>query len=146
MRASMATRARKGAAKRAAALEPIESWREGAERVHALEQRVASALEAADLAQARIAFAEYRERVLAHLANEEDVSFPAAERRAPAQADPIRSLRVAHIGIRGDLEQVATHLALGHVDAARSVFAAFRLTFAAHERLEDQLVELILSD
>jgi hypothetical protein len=71
------------------------------------------------------------------------VSFPAAELRAPAQGGPIRSLRVAHIGIRNDLERVASHLALGHLGAAREVFRAFLLTFAAHERLEDQLVELL---
>ena len=74
---------------------------------------VSRALVAGDLPQARRSFTEYREQVLAHLAREEDVSFPAAEKRAPAQGGPIRSLRVAHIGIRSDLERVASQLALG---------------------------------
>jgi len=104
---------------------------------------VSRALEADDLPAARRSFTEYREQVLAHLAREEDFTFPAAELRAPAQGGPIRSLRVAHIGIRNDLERVASHLALGHTEAARAVFRAFLLTFAAHERLEDQLVELL---
>ncbi|MBM4337567.1 MAG: hemerythrin domain-containing protein [Deltaproteobacteria bacterium] len=125
------------------ALELIESWRQDAGKVEALEQDVSRALVAGDLPQARRSFTEYREQVLAHLAREEDVSFPAAEKRAPSQGGPIRSLRVAHIGIRSDLEQVASQLALGHMGAARAVFSAFRDTFAAHERLEDQLIELL---
>ncbi len=127
----------------ARALEPIESWRQDAAKVDALEEDVASALEGNDLPRARRSFTEYREQILAHLAREEDISFPAAERRAPAQGGPIRSLRVGHIGIRNDLERVASHLALGHLGAARAVFSAFQETFAAHERLEDQLIELL---
>jgi iron-sulfur cluster repair protein YtfE (RIC family) len=133
----------KGAATLAVALEPIESWREEAGKIATLANEVTGALESDDLPLARRSFTEYREQILAHLAWEEDVSFPAAERRAPAQGGPIRSLRVAHIGIRDDLERVASHLALGHIGAARAVLAAFLETFAAHERLEDQLVELL---
>jgi len=139
----MAAETGKQAGTRALALEPIESWREGAGKVETLAKEVAEALETDELPRARRSFTEYREQILAHLAREEDVSFPAAERRAPAQGGPIRSLRVAHIGIRNDLERVASHLALGHTGAARAVFAAFLETFAAHERLEDQLVELL---
>jgi len=133
----------KGSAKQPTALEPIASWRQDAAAVETLAKDVARALEADDLPSARRSFTEYREQILAHLAREEDVSFPAAEQRAPAQGGPIRSLRVAHIGIRQDLERVASQLALGHTGAARAVFAAFLETFAAHERLEDQLVELL---
>ncbi len=125
------------------ALAPIQAWRRDAERVDALATEITRALGAGDLDAARRAFGEYHELILAHLANEEDVSFPAAERLAPAQGGPIRSLRVAHIGIRGDLERVAGHLASGHAGAARAVFLAFLETFAAHERLEDQLVALL---
>jgi hypothetical protein len=126
------------------ALAPIQTWRRDADRVDALAGRVAQALAAGDVVAAESAFGEYRELILAHLANEEDVSFPAAERLAPAQGGPIRSLRVAHIGIRADLERVAGHLAAGHATAARAVFSAFLETFAAHERLEDQLVQLLM--
>lgn len=111
--------------------------------VESLAKDVATALDADDLPRARRSFTEYREQILAHLAREEDVSFPEAERRAPAQGGPIRSLRVAHIGIRADLERVASQLALGHTGAARAVFAAFLVSFAAHERLEDQLIEIL---
>jgi len=139
----MAAESRKSSATQANALAPIESWREGAGKVETLAKEVARALAADDLPRARRSFTEYREQVLAHLAREEDVSFPAAERSAPAQGGPIRSLRVAHIGIRNDLERVASHLALGHTGAARAVFTAFLETFSAHERLEDQLIELL---
>lgn len=133
----------KGSTSRARALEPIEAWRQDSAKVELLAQEVARALAADDLPKARRSFTEYREQILAHLAREEDFTFPAAELRAPAQGDPIRSLRVAHIGIRNDLERVASHLALGHLGAAREVFRAFLLSFSAHERLEDQLVELL---
>jgi iron-sulfur cluster repair protein YtfE (RIC family) len=137
----MAARSRNSPASQA--LELIETWREGADQVDALAKKTARALEQGQLARARQAFASYRELLLTHLAHEEDVSFPAAEERAPSQGGPIKSLRVAHIGIRRDLEQVATHLELGHVEAAAAVFAAFLESFAAHERLEDQLIELL---
>jgi iron-sulfur cluster repair protein YtfE (RIC family) len=139
----MAVEKAKASAAQMKALEPIESWRQDAGSVEALATDVAFALESDDLPRARRSFTEYREQILAHLAREEDVSFPAAELRAPAQGGPIRSLRVAHIGIRNDLERVASQLALGHTGAARAVFAAFLETFAAHERLEDQLVLLL---
>ena len=38
---------------------------------------------------------------------------------------------------------MASHLALGHTGAARAVFSAYLETFAAHERLEDQLIGLL---
>ena len=125
------------------ALELIESWREGGDKVEALAKQTTRALEQGQLARAEALFREYRELVLLHLTREEDVSFPAAEKRAPSQGGPIKSLRVAHLSIRRDLDQVARHLELRHADAARAVFAAFLESFAAHERLEDQLIELL---
>ena len=125
------------------ALELIESWREGGDKVEALAKLTNRALEQGDLVRAEPAFREYRELVLLHLTREEDVSFPAAEKRAPSQGGPIKSLRVAHLSIRRDLGQVAQHLELGHADAARAVFSAFLESFASHERLEEQLIELL---
>lgn len=121
----------------------ITSWRENAEQLAGLAQRTATALAAGQIGEARKHFLAYQKLILTHLAHEEDVAFPLAEKRAPSQGGPIKSLRLAHIGIRRDLEQVASHLELGHTDAARAVFAAFLESFAAHERLEDQLVELL---
>jgi iron-sulfur cluster repair protein YtfE (RIC family) len=125
------------------ALELIETWREGADQVEALAEQTAKALEHGKLDTARKCFRDYKKLVLTHLSHEEDVSFPQAEKRAPSQGGPIKSLRVAHIGIRRDLDQVGTHLDLGHAEAARAVFGAFLESFAAHERLEDQLLELL---
>ena len=125
------------------ALELIESWREGGDKVEALAVQTTLALQQRQLDKAEALFREYRELVLLHLTREEDVSFPAAEKRAPSQGGPIKSLRVAHLSIRRDLDQVGRHLELGHGDAARAVFAAFLESFAAHERLEDQLIELL---
>jgi iron-sulfur cluster repair protein YtfE (RIC family) len=139
----MAAESGNRSAAKAKALAPIETWRQDSAKVEQLAKDVSVALSTDDLPRARRSFTEYREQILAHLAREEDYSFPAAEQRAPAQGGPIRSLRVAHIGIRNDLERVASHLALGHLGAARAVFDAFLETFAAHERLEDQLVELL---
>jgi hypothetical protein len=139
----MAAASAKGSASKTKALEPLESWRQDASLVESLAKDVQRAFETGDLPLARRSFTEYREQVLAHLGREEDVSFPAAELRSPAQGGPIRSLRVAHIGIRADLERVASHLALGHMGAAREVFSAYLETFAAHERLEDQLIGLL---
>jgi iron-sulfur cluster repair protein YtfE (RIC family) len=126
-----------------AAPDPTADWREGSERLDALAARTSRALAAGRMAGARKSFAEYRGLLLRHLAHEEDVSFPLAEKVAPAEAGPIKSLRVAHIGIRRDLEQVSTHLDAGHEEAARAVFGAFLESFASHERLEDQLIELL---
>jgi iron-sulfur cluster repair protein YtfE (RIC family) len=137
----MAARSRKKPARKA--LELIETWREGSDQVEQLAKETSQALLAGELERARKHFAEYRKLLLTHLSHEEDVSFPLAEKRAPAQGGPIKSLRVAHIGIRRDLEQVASHLELGHTDAARRVFEAFLESFASHERLEDQLIELL---
>jgi hypothetical protein len=139
----MAAHTGKGSTSKRKPLEPIESWRQDAAAVETLAKDVARALETDDLPLARRSFTEYREQILAHLGREEDVTFPAAELRSPAQGGPIRSLRVAHIGIRSDLERVASHLALGHIVAAREVFAAFLETFRSHERLEDQLIGLL---
>jgi len=138
----MAARSRKRPA-RSKALELIATWRKGADQVDALANQTTKALEAGQIDAARKHFRDYRELLLTHLAHEEDVSFPMAEKRAPSQGGPIKSLRLAHIGIRRDLEQVGTHLDLGHTDAARAVFGAFLESFAAHERLEDQLIELL---
>jgi len=136
----MAARSRKKPPK---ARVTLENWREGGEKLEALAKETSRALEQGSIARARRAFADYRELLLSHLVREEDFVFPAAEKRAPAQGGPIKSLRVAHIGIRRDLEQVAARLELGHAEAARAVFAAFLESFAAHERLEDQLEELL---
>jgi iron-sulfur cluster repair protein YtfE (RIC family) len=125
------------------ARELIESWREGGDKVEALAKQTTRALEQGQLVRAADLFREYRELVELHLTREEDVSFPAAEKRAPSQGGPIKSLRVAHISIRRDLDQVGRHLELGHADATRAVFAAFLESFASHERLEDQLLELL---
>jgi iron-sulfur cluster repair protein YtfE (RIC family) len=137
----MAARPLRGSTRRA--LQPIESWREGADKVEALAGKVSAALAAGKLAPARRHFAAYQKLLLAHLAREEDVAFPAAEKLVPSQGGPIRSLRVAHIGIRRDLEQISAQLERGHAEAAKAVFAAFLEAFASHERLEDQLVELL---
>ena len=137
----MAARSRKKATRKP--LQAIESWREGGDQVDLLAKETSKALEQGQLAAARKRFRDYQKLILTHLAHEEDVSFPMAEKRAPSQGGPIKSLRVAHIGIRRDLEQVGSHLELGHEEAARAVFAAFLESFAAHERLEDQLVELL---
>jgi len=136
----MAARSRK---KPVRAQATLGGWREGGEKLEALAKETSRALEQGSTARAGRAFADYRELLLAHLAREEDFVFPAAEKRAPSQGGPIKSLRVAHIGIRRDLEQVAAQLELGHGEAARAVFAAFLESFAAHERLEDQLEELL---
>jgi iron-sulfur cluster repair protein YtfE (RIC family) len=137
----MAARPRKKPASKA--LELIATWREGGDQVEALAQQTAKALAEGRIEAARAHFGDYRKLLLTHLEHEEDVSFPMAEKRAPSQGGPIKSLRVAHIGIRRDLEQVGTHLDLGHTKAARAVFGAFLESFAAHERLEDQLIELL---
>jgi hemerythrin-like domain-containing protein len=136
----MAARSRK---KPARAQATLEGWREGGEKLEALAKEVSRALEQGSTARAGRTFADYRDLLHAHLAREEDLVFPTAEKRVPSQGGPIKSLRVAHIGIRRDLDQVAAHLERGHGEAARAVFAAFLESFAAHERLEDQLEELL---
>jgi hemerythrin-like domain-containing protein len=121
----------------------LARWREGSDQLEALAKATSQALDDGSLDRSRRAFADYRELLLGHLSREEDFVFPAAEKRAPAQGGPIKSLRVAHISIRRDLDQVARHLELGHAEATRAVFAAFLESFASHERLEDQLLELL---
>ena len=126
------------------ALEPIAAWRDDCDRIARLESAFTRALEAGDVAEAQALFAKYRSSLERHLAHEEDATFPEAERRAPSQGGPIRSLRVAHMRIREDLAQIDDLLGKGLIPAVRPVWLAFRDGFAAHERLEDQLVDLLL--
>jgi hemerythrin superfamily protein len=83
----MAAESGKSSATQAKALEPIESWREGAGKVETLAKEVAAALAADNLPQARRSFTEYREQVLAHLAREEDRLFPRRSSGRPPRAD-----------------------------------------------------------
>ena len=135
--------ARRTKPSRSKALELFETWREGGELVDVLAGKTAKALAEGQLTAAREHFAEYEKLLRTHMAHEEDVSFPLAEKRAPSQGGPIKSLRVAHIGMRRDLEQIGQHLDRGHMDAARALFSALLASFAAHEKLEDQLIELL---
>ena len=123
--------------------DPVASWRSPSEQLEVLAGETSQALAGGQLARARKSFGEYKALLEKHLAHEEDVSFPLAEKVAPAQGGPIKSLRVAHIGIRKDLARIGAHLELGHAEAARAVFGAFLESFAAHERLEDQLEALL---
>ena len=147
----MAARSRKTAPKAKARAKPrgakapaaLARWREGSDQLEALAKATSEALVGGSVAGARQAFGDYQALLLQHLTREEDFVFPAAEKRAPAQGGPIKSLRVAHIGIRKDLARIGAHLELGHAEAARAVFGAFLESFAAHERLEDQLEALL---
>ncbi len=117
-------------------------WTERGE-VSGLIRRLIAALDNGQAEQVDPTFREFESVIRDHLRTEEDVVFPMAEERSPEQAQPIHSLRLAHIGIRGDLERIGEQIGLAHLNAARAMLEAFLDSFSAHERLEDQLLHVL---
>jgi hypothetical protein len=106
-------------------------------------RHVLRALDSGDTSGARSGVADLEAFVHAHLEREEDVYFPAAEKLSPDNSYALRSIRLAHLGIREDLRQLRASLDKGHVDAARTQIRAFLESFRAHERAEDRVVQAL---
>ena len=106
---------------------------------------LSAALTARDAAKAEQAFGMFQALVCEHLRVEEELVFPLAEKVLADSTDPIRSLRIAHISYRRDLEQIGTQISSNHLNAAHTLYLAFMDSFETHERLEEQLLELLKS-
>lgn len=114
-------------------------WQQDAE-IDGLIRALLAATDAGDLETARERIEVVTRAVLAHLQEEEDVYFPAAERLAPDFASELRTIRLAHLGIRKDLEDLEASLAAGHLAVARTLLEAFIEGFGLHERAEERIV------
>ena len=116
-----------------------ELWGQDVE-IDGLVRGLLRAVEAGEGNGAQAALDALEGSVRAHLQREEEVYFPAAERLSPDFAYALRSIRLAHLGIREDLKLLRASLERGHLDAARTQIDAFLDSFRAHERAEDRVV------
>ncbi len=119
-----------------------ELWEQDVEidvRVRTLIQ----AIEREDPAAARASAEGLEAFVLGHLQREEDVYFPAAQRIDPGLAETLTTIRLAHRGIREDLQELRGLLESGHLQAAKQVGSAFLESFRSHEQAEDRLVHAL---
>ena len=121
----------------------LEGWWSEHAEVSGLTRKLIAALDSRELELVAPAFQELDRAIREHLTVEEEVVFPMAEKSNPEQAQPIRSLRLAHIGIRDDLARIRDQVELSHLDAVRAMIEAFLDSFSAHERLEDQLLAIL---
>lgn len=118
----------------------LDGWWSERDEVGGLVRKLVAALQAKETGLVGPAFSEFERVVRDHLRIEEEVVFPTALRTHPEQAPSIRSLRIAHIGIRDALDRISEQIELSHSEAVREMLEAFIDSFSAHERLEDQLV------
>ena len=125
------------------ARQAILAWRKDPEELQRRMASLTAALEAQDGARARGAFEAVRELILKHLQEEEEQVFPLAEKALPEGSRPIRSLRIAHMSYREDLQQLSDQIQRGHLGAAKILHTSFVESFETHERLEDQLLDLL---
>ena len=123
----------------------LEGWYSDRGEIADLIHRLLAAFEEGEMALVTPAFREFQKVILGHLSIEEEVVFPKAEESHPGQAQPIHSLRLAHIGIRADIARIGEQIERSHLEAARAMLDAFLDSFGAHERLEDQLFHLLKS-
>ena len=121
----------------------LAGWWESHEELEQLIRSLLESLEAKDPAGAQASFDPMQEIIAQHLEVEERTIFPRIEHDEMEHAQAIKSLRLAHIEIRSDLRRIGTQLGAGHLDAARSMLTAFLQSFGAHERLEDQLAQVL---
>ncbi|MEE9279587.1 MAG: hemerythrin domain-containing protein [Myxococcota bacterium] len=124
-------------------VQDLEGWWSEHGEVSGLTRKLISALDSGELELVAPAFRELDGAIREHLTVEEEIVFPMAEKSNPEQAQPIRSLRLAHIGIRDDLARIGEQVELSHLDAVRAMIEAFLDSFSAHERLEDQLLAVL---
>ena len=108
--------------------------------IDGLVRNLVKAVEGLEPDAAKRAIDELEDYVLTHLQREEEVYFPAAERLSPDFAYALKSIRLAHLGIREDLRLLRASLERGHLDAARTQLGAFLDSFRAHEQAEDRVV------
>ncbi len=132
-------------AETSSAVRDLEGWWAERSEVSGLIRRLIAALESGETDKVGPSFREFESVIRDHLQTEEEVVFPMTEERNPEQAQPIHSLRLAHIGIRGDLERIGEQIGLAHFEASRTMLEAFLDSFSAHERLEDQLLHVLKS-
>jgi iron-sulfur cluster repair protein YtfE (RIC family) len=132
-----------GRLEESAAREVIAAWRRDHEEFAKHTRAVTDALQARDDTRCCEAFDRLKELVSEHLRVEEELVFPLAEKRVPEAAQPIRSMRIAHVGYRQDLALIESQIRRGQLDAAGAVFAAFLESFETHERLEEQFLALL---
>ena len=114
-------------------------WQQDVE-IDVLVRQLIQSLDRDDLEAAR-GYGEALERfLLEHLQREEDVYFPAAQQLDPSVAPSLSTIRIAHGGIRADVQEIRERLVAGHLAAARELASAFLDSFTAHEEAEDRLI------
>ena len=114
-------------------------WKEHSE-LDRLVEVLTETLSGGRMAAARAAFENLFEAMEAHLTVEEDVYFPLVEKLSHAHIPVLREARLAHLELRGNLEEMRDHLSEGELDAARRVLIALLDRFREHEQTEAQLI------
>ncbi len=121
----------------------ILAWRRDHGKLELQHEAVKNALAAEEREQSQRLFSALRATLSEHLKIEEELAFPEVEKRIPDGTEPIRSLRIAHVSYRQDLEEIGRQIERGHLQAAGAIFNAFIESFTTHERLESQLLDLL---
>jgi hemerythrin len=114
-------------------------WKEHSE-LDRLVEVLTETMSGGRMAAARAALEDLFEAMEAHLSVEEDVYFPLVEKLAHAHIPLLREARLAHLELRGNLEEMRDHLSQGELDAARRALVALLDRFREHEQTEARLI------
>ncbi len=114
-------------------------WKEHSE-LDRLVEVLTETMSGGRIAAARAALEDLFEAMEAHLSVEEDVYFPLVEKLSHAHIPLLREARLAHLELRGKLEEMRDHLSQGELDAARRALIALLDRFREHEQTEARLI------
>ncbi len=89
------------------------------------------------------AFARLREALEAHVDHEDRLYYPALGTLRPKHRAVLDGLIAAHARFRVHLDEIAVRLGARDIEAAEHALGAFAGVFAAHEAVEEQLLEEI---
>lgn len=101
---------------------------------------VAGALERRAPAQARTAFARFRDALDAHMSVEEELFFPALHGLRPGLEAELAELVRDHRRFRRNLDALAGAFDDGNAAACAKGLASFTAAFSEHERREERLI------
>jgi len=109
-------------------------------QLDALHGLVARALERRAPAQARTAFARFRDALDAHMSLEDELFFPALHGLRPALEADLAELVRDHRRFRRSLEALARAFDDGDAAACAKGLASFAAAFSEHEQREERLI------
>ena len=118
----------------------LQRWWQDHSELDQLVGKLQDATERQSVAAASAALEELAEALEGHFTVEEEVYFPLVERLRPELAETMKDARMAHLTLRGQLDQLRGLLSDGDREAARGVLGALLELFRRHEALEERLI------